>query len=130
MTHREILNSIAGLVGQDASNIALRLQLAELLLAGGQAVEALAHAAIVLAARPDEAHALNLAARAAEASGDVAKAEGYRRLLMAIGAAERPAPRVEAADTPAESGATPGGVALRLVAGNRVSSKPDARSGS
>ena len=135
MTDREVLNSIAGLVGQDASNIALRLHLAELLLASGHEAEAFSHAAIVLAARPDHVHALNIAARAAEASGDLATADGYRRLLMEIGAAAMAAePSVPDAEPPAtaatESVVAPGGVALRLVAGNRVSGKPDARSGS
>jgi SpoVK/Ycf46/Vps4 family AAA+-type ATPase len=118
MTDREVLNSIAALVEQDSQNTALRLHLADLLLNNDQPAEALAHAVTVLASRPDDLQALSIAARSAEAAGDTAKAEGYRRLATALGA---PSPAdVQPSATPEPSGSTPGRVSLRLVEGNRV----------
>ena len=49
-----VLASIAALVERDPANTALRLHLAELLLADGQASEAMMHASAVLAAKPDD----------------------------------------------------------------------------
>jgi SpoVK/Ycf46/Vps4 family AAA+-type ATPase len=128
MADPEVLKSIATLVAQDASNVALRLHLAELLLADGQAAEALSHAAIILGARPDDVQALNIAAKAADASGDAVKAEGYRRLATALGQAIQPAPppdEAQPAIAAGKSGSTPGRVGLRLVEGNRVDAEPE-----
>jgi SpoVK/Ycf46/Vps4 family AAA+-type ATPase len=117
-----VLSGIASLVAQDPSNAALRLHLADLLLTNGQAAEALEHAAAVLAARPDDTHALNLAARAADAAGETAKADGYRRLANALGSATPDAaPPRPAADAPPV-----GRAALRLVEGNRPDAPIDA----
>ena len=122
MTDPEVVKSIAALVAQDAQNAALRLHLAELLLASGQPAEALSHAAIVLSAKPDDVQALTIAARAAEAAGDTAKADGYRGLADALGAPRHD--EAKPAARPEPSGSTPGRVSLRLVEGNRVD--PDA----
>jgi len=125
-----VLASIAALVECDPANIALRLHLADLLLTDGQPAEALAHATTVLASRPDDSHALDLAARAAEATGDAARAESYRRLANAIAP---PASTPTLADdagkpklaTPADH-TRQGRVGLRLVEGNRVDdAEPD-----
>jgi SpoVK/Ycf46/Vps4 family AAA+-type ATPase len=125
-----VLSSIAALVEQDATNAALRLHLADLLLTSGRPAEALAHAAIVLGARPDDPLALDLAARAAEAAGDRAKADSYRRLAVAVGAGPAPVsppmddrlpPATDAANDVSKSGR----VALRLIEGNRVDAEPD-----
>jgi SpoVK/Ycf46/Vps4 family AAA+-type ATPase len=130
-----VLASIGALVERDPANVALRLHLAELFLSNGQAGEALSHASIVLASRPDDGAALTLAARAAEALGDTARASAYRRLAEAIGEGDAPAPTVPDNDdgtTEAEAGAAPaldpepapGRVGLRLVEGNRVDAEP------
>jgi SpoVK/Ycf46/Vps4 family AAA+-type ATPase len=126
-----VLSSIAALVEQDATNVALRLHLAGLLLTSGQPAEALSHAAIVLGAHPDDPQALALAARAAEAAGDRVKAESYRRLATAIGAPTLPVSPPEddrartVTDTTSDDSKS-GRVALRLIEGNRVDAEPDA----
>jgi AAA+ superfamily predicted ATPase len=125
MTDPGVISSIAALLAQDEGNLALRLHLADLLLANGQAAEALTHAVVVLGARPDDTQALALAARAAEAAGDPVKAESYKRLAAALGApAASDSSAKEGSRAPAKPatgvGAGPGRVALRLVEGNRV----------
>ena len=119
-----VLESIAALVEKDPGNASLRCHLADLLLANGQAVESLSHAAAVLAHRPDDVVALGIAARAADAIGDREKAESYRRLVAALGATTPPAPAPATAEPPQATqtgeGSSPGRVGLRLVEGNRV----------
>lgn len=118
-----VLNSIATLLDQDASNKALRLHLAELLMTNGQAGEALTQAAMVLAAHPDDATALDLAARAAETMGETAKAEGYRRIAKALGAPAEVS--TGESGTPRTDGLSQSGrPALRLVEGNRIDPDP------
>jgi SpoVK/Ycf46/Vps4 family AAA+-type ATPase len=131
-TDPSVLASIAALVERDPANVAMRLHLAELLLADGQAAEALTHASAVLASRPDDVAALTVASRAAEAIGDTARASAYQRLADAI--SPRPAaptapttpaaPAAHASSEPSAPGAGPGRVALRLVEGNRVDPEP------
>ena len=118
-----VLRGIAASVEQDPSNAALRLHLADLLLSDGQAAEALSHASAVLAAQPDHRQALALAARAADAAGETARGDAYRRLAAALGgvpsapaAANDPAPAPDQRDA---SSAAPGRPALRLIEGNR-----------
>ncbi len=118
-----VLRSIATLVEQDPSNVALRLHLSELLLSAGQAAEALSHAAAVLAAQPDHPRALELAASAADAAGETVRADGYRRLASALGAGSAaPASSIDPPPPPdereAQSGPS-GRPALRLIEGNR-----------
>jgi SpoVK/Ycf46/Vps4 family AAA+-type ATPase len=115
MTDPNVLVSIASLVEREPQNAALRLHLATLLLDSGQPSEALSHAAIILATHPDDLEALGLAARAAAAAGETAKAASYRRLAAALGTpstADDPKP----SSSPEPSGRVP----LRLVEGNRV----------
>lgn len=119
-----VLSSIAALLEQDASNKALRLHLADLLLASGEPAEALMHATLVLGSHPDDAHALELASRAAEAGGETAKAEGYRRLARALGSSAAPS-SPDTRQPPVGGAPTPSGrPALRLVEGNRVDAEP------
>lgn len=118
-----VLNSIAALLDQDASNKALRLHLAELLMTNGQAGEALTHAAMVLAAHPDDATALDLAARAAETMGETAKAEGYRRIANALGAPAEVSTG-ESGNPRTDGLSQSGRPALRLVEGNRIDPDP------
>jgi SpoVK/Ycf46/Vps4 family AAA+-type ATPase len=121
-TDPAVLASITALVERDPANVAIRLHLAELLLADGQAAEALTHASAVLASRPDDGAALTVAARAAEAIGDTARASAYRRLADAINPpAVSPLPPMSSEP---DAGAGTGRVALRLVEGNRVDPEP------
>src|SRR5262249_38322980 len=64
----------------------LRLHLASLLLEAGEHAAALEQFAVLLAREPAHVEALRGAAQAAEATGDTTRAEGYRRLLTALGA--------------------------------------------
>ena len=122
-----VLASIEKLVEHDPSNLPLRLHLAGLLLDADQAPEAQSHIAVVLAAEPAHESALALAARAADAMGDAARAAAYRRLSGGLG----PAPSATDAEPPPQmppvtSAARPERVSLRLVEGNRpVDAEPD-----
>ena len=118
-----VLRSIAALVERDAANVALRLHLAELLLEDGQAREALSHVSLALAARPDDAKVLELGARAADAAGEIAKADSFRRMAAALGA---PSSEPSPSTTSPTQGGRKDRVGLRLVEGNRVDeSEPD-----
>ncbi|MBO0731258.1 MAG: ATP-binding protein [Acidimicrobiaceae bacterium] len=89
-----VIAAVAASVDASPDNHALRLHLVGLLLDDGQAAAASSHVQQVLAAEPDSVDALRLAQAAAEASGDAALAERYRRLVLAIEppAAEEPPP--------------------------------------
>ena len=121
-----VLASIVALVEQDSANVPLRLHLAELLLANAQAADALTHAAAILASRPDDATALDLAARAADAVGDAARASAYRRLASAVRSDPEPSTPAppEAPKAGVHEDATSRRAALRLVEGNRVNDEP------
>jgi SpoVK/Ycf46/Vps4 family AAA+-type ATPase len=101
----ETIASLEAAVGASPSDIPLRLHLALILMEAGQAERCLEHCNVVLAARPDHADALELASRAARATGDIARADGYRRLWQGLkggtedtgraavsGGVDRPAP--------------------------------------
>jgi SpoVK/Ycf46/Vps4 family AAA+-type ATPase len=107
-TDPAVLASIASLVERDPTNTALRVHLAELLLADGQAAAALTHASAVLAAKPDDGAALALVARAAQAMGNTARASDAG----------------PGSGSESGSGHAPGRVGLRLVEGNRVDPEP------
>jgi SpoVK/Ycf46/Vps4 family AAA+-type ATPase len=88
-----VIDAIAKAVDADPGNPALRIHLAGLLQGVGRSTEALTHAAAALAVVPDDLDALRVAVAAADAVGESALADGYRRLLVALGGAE-PAPPV------------------------------------
>ncbi|MCO4745666.1 MAG: ATP-binding protein [Proteobacteria bacterium] len=109
-----------------APDRALHIALGDRLMTLGQAVAALDAYQQVLALHPADTEALGKAASAADASGEGARAVGYRTLLSALGASEAQAsPVAPAAPQPtsdptpmrltSEGGATGGGPGLRLV---------------
>src|SRR5829696_3535074 len=87
-----VVAAIEAAAATDPTNWDLRLHLAELLLGAGRPADALAHAGSVLGARPADAAALAVAARAAEGAGDLERAGAYRRLHAAMAPAPAPAP--------------------------------------
>ena len=92
-----VIAAVESAVGSDPDNIALRQHLAELLAAAERHIEALTHAAAILQRRPDDIHALRIAADAAAATGDEHRAEGYRRVAAALSADQPPEPPPAAA---------------------------------
>src|SRR5262245_63224943 len=87
-TDPTVIAVLLSAIEKDPENIALRLHLVSLLSDSGRMEEALNHCVIILASQPDHTEALSYAARAAEAVGDSKRAEGYRRLLIALSANE------------------------------------------
>jgi len=83
-----IIAALRNAVQADAENIPLRLYLAGLLIGADRQEEALREASTVLARQPDNLEALRIAAKAADGLGDTTRAEGYRRLLRALGGSE------------------------------------------
>lgn len=86
-------------IERDPENFALRLHLVSLLLDAGRMDEALRHCGVILTSQPDNIEALTYAARAAEALGDLKRAEGYRRLLKALSADTSTIPPAAASDS-------------------------------
>lgn len=84
MADSAVLKVLRDALENDPSNIALRLHLASLLIGARQYSEALEQLTIVLNASPSHQEALQLAADAAEQSGDKIRAHGYRRLHEAL----------------------------------------------
>lgn len=80
----DLIEALRAAVAAAPANVGVRLQLAEALLDGGEAEESLLHARAALSTSPDLPEALSLAARAAEALGQVELADGYRRLHAAV----------------------------------------------
>ena len=80
---QSILKALESALSNDPENSALRLHLAALHLEAGQPAEALLHYTHILERQPDHLEALPNAAKAAEAIGNTAKAESYRRLYEA-----------------------------------------------
>jgi SpoVK/Ycf46/Vps4 family AAA+-type ATPase len=143
-----VIASIASLVEQDPSNLALRLHLAELLLNDGEVSTAETYIAAVLVVRPDDGRALHLAARAADAQGDAARAAAYRRLAnltAPLETSDAPSPEApsasveplvpEEASEVATDSASPQGdaslnpsrsgrVPLRVIEGNKITEVP------
>jgi predicted Zn-dependent protease len=79
-----VIGAIRSAVAAEPSNYALHVHLGELLLARADAPGALAEATAVLAEAPDDADALELAARAARAVGDETRAACFARLAAAL----------------------------------------------
>jgi len=80
----ELVRALRAAVERDPDSLPLRLHLAGLLLDLGAEAEALEQYAQVLARDPANTDALRGAQRAAEATGDAARADGYRRLADAL----------------------------------------------
>src|SRR5579871_4225549 len=99
-----VIAALEGAVAAAPDNRALRLHLAGVLLQAGRAKAALNHCAAILATAPDDLAALELGARAADAAGDGARANGYRRVRSALGGtAPAPPPTTIPARPPAEA---------------------------
>jgi SpoVK/Ycf46/Vps4 family AAA+-type ATPase len=71
-------------VAAEPDNMALRAHLADLLAQADRHAEALAHLGEILQRRPDDLQALRAAAGSAEATGDHARAQAYRRLAAGL----------------------------------------------
>src|SRR5215472_19034422 len=92
----ELARALRAAVERDPDSLPLRLHLAGMLLDLGAEAEALDQYANVLQRDPANADALRGAQRAAEATGDTARAEGYRRLADALaGRSAQPAEQRE-----------------------------------
>lgn len=89
-----VLAAMTAAVEASPENAALRLHLASLLLEAELPNDALTHATAVLSRQPDNLEGLLVAARAAEAIGETARAQSYRRLHAALGG-ETPSSPVE-----------------------------------
>lgn len=92
----ELRAALESVLATSPGNAAVRLHLASLLLSEDPTA-ALRHAGTLLEAQPDSREGLQLAARAARALGQTGRAEGYERLLAALGgnaAAAAPTPAV------------------------------------
>jgi SpoVK/Ycf46/Vps4 family AAA+-type ATPase len=125
MTDSAVLASLEAALAASPDNDPLRLHLVSLLLDAGEAQRALDHCTTLLARRPDDVSALQSAARAADALGDSARADAWRRLALALGAV----PQTTAPEEPsnvvplslvrggAESDAEQGRITLRDVGG-------------
>ena len=89
----ELVRALRSAVDRDPDSLPLRIHLAAMLLDLGAEAEALEQYAHVLSRDPANLEALRGAQRAAEAAGDGARADGYRRLADARGtvAGEPPA---------------------------------------
>jgi AAA+ superfamily predicted ATPase len=96
-----VIAALEGAVAAAPDNRALRLHLAGVLLEAGRARAALDHCAAALAAAPDDLAALELGARAADAAGDGARANGYRRVRSALGGAPVAPPGTSPTPSPA-----------------------------
>lgn len=90
VTHDPVIEALLGALAGDEGNHPVRVHLATLLVDAGRPAEALDQAAIVLAAQPDHVEALRVAAAAARAVGDEAKATAYARLATALDPATAP----------------------------------------
>ena len=99
-----LLSALVEALKKDPESTPLRLHLANLLLESGAETAALEHFTTVLAREPANTDALDGAARAADALGDSARAQGYRQLLQALGLSSnlptpstgQPVPRLDA----------------------------------
>ena len=87
-----VISALEAAVAAAPDNIDLLLQLAVVRAEVGRHADALTAARGVLAARPDDAAAADVAARSAAATGDSASAARFRRLAAALGGVEPPEP--------------------------------------
>lgn len=91
MPNQELIVGLEEAVAAAPGNVALRLHLVEHLIGGERPAEALAHCEAILRAQPDNAAAAEMAARGANAAGDVRSA-AFARLANALRSAVAPAP--------------------------------------
>src|SRR5712691_9111041 len=96
-----LLSALVEALKKDPQSTPLRLHVANLLLESGAEAAALEHFATVLANQPANLDALDGAARAADALGDSARAQGYRQLLEALGKPSKPTPLTPSTASPA-----------------------------
>src|SRR5687768_14514106 len=83
--HPSVVAAMKAAVQVSPEYMPLRLHLASLLLEASEPADALEQYSFVLAREPANLDALAGAAKAAEAAGEPTRAEGYRRLLAALG---------------------------------------------
>jgi SpoVK/Ycf46/Vps4 family AAA+-type ATPase len=130
---RSVIAALETALEADPTSIPVRLHLAQLLLDAHEPAPALEQCKAILDAEPANSDALRVAASAADATGDAARAGAYRRLLEALGgsvpaeavapAAPVPPDAEEHEDDPDEDDPTPdedGGaevIALRAIEG-------------
>ena len=79
-----VIEALRASLAADPDNHSVRAHLAKVLLDEGRSPEALVESAIVLAAKPDDVEVLRIAATAAGASGEEARAAAYQRLADAL----------------------------------------------
>lgn len=96
MSYSSVIAALSAALQVSPEDLPLRLHVAELMLKENLAAEALEQYSFVLARDPANLGALQGAATAAAAAGEVARAEGYRRLHAALTGTVAPAaPAVE-----------------------------------
>ena len=83
-----VIAALEAALASAPENTGIRLHLAELLFQNGAAPAAMEHCAAVLVHEPDNADALDLAARAAAEAGQPDRAARYRRLQQALAGAQ------------------------------------------
>jgi SpoVK/Ycf46/Vps4 family AAA+-type ATPase len=89
---RSVIAALEAALQADPTSTPVRLHLAHLLLDAHEPAPALEQCKAILDAEPANSDALRVAASAADATGDSARADGYRRLLEALGASAPAAP--------------------------------------
>ena len=89
-SHDKIIPALEAALAQDPENFPLRLHLADILVKAEKGQDALQHCIHVLNSEPDNLEALRIAVTAATQSGDLDRAERYRRLFIALGGSESP----------------------------------------
>lgn len=82
---QSVIEVLTKAVEANPNDVSLRLHLVSLLLEDNECEKALEQASAVLNLQPDNLEALEKAARAAELSGQIEKAKGYKRLRDALG---------------------------------------------
>jgi len=106
MSYSSVIAALSAALQVSPDDLPLRLHVAELLLKEGLAADALEHYSLVLARDPANLTALDGAAMAAAACGEVARADGYRRLHAALTGSPTPA-APPPANEPAPSAVAP-----------------------
>ena len=98
-----VIAAMAAAVEVNPENPALRIHLISLLRQAERFAEALEHCAVVLHGQPENLDVLQYAAEVAEATGETARAEGYRRLYQALSGTSLPEKRREKQNEQAET---------------------------